>query len=67
MIVDFNGKFENFIFFREIDIIYSGNTNEDFTFEYSDGTTAHYGCGATLRGEFWYFGGYSSLKRQVKL
>ena len=43
---------------------FSGNINEDLTFEYGDGTAAHYGCGATLNNEFWYFGG--SNKRQVK-
>ena len=26
-------------------------------FEYGAGATAYGGCGATLMGEFWYFGG----------
>ena len=30
--------------------------NENLAFEYGDGATAAYGCGATLNGEFWYFG-----------
>ena len=66
MIVDFNGKFKNLTSLRDIDITCSGNTNEDLTFEYGDSTAAYCGCGATLRGEFWYFGGSGSLKRQVK-
>ena len=33
-----------------------GNINENLAFEYKDGATAKYGCGATLNGEFWYFG-----------
>lgn len=31
--------------------------NDDLDFTYGDGATAYYGCGATLKGEFWYFGG----------
>ena len=46
---------------------FSGNINEDLTFEYGENTQANYGCAATLKNEFWYFGGYSSFKRQVKL
>ena len=34
-----------------------GNINENLAFEYGDGVTADFGCGATLNGEFWYFGG----------
>ena len=45
--------------------LFSGNINEDLTFEYGENTQAHYGCAATLKNEFWYFGGYS-YKRQVK-
>ena len=44
----------------------SGNVNDDFNFEFGAGTTAAYGCGATLKGEFWYFGGAGSENnRQV--
>ena len=37
------------------------------TFEYGEGADAHHGCGATLLGEMWYFGGgfTSSQRRQV--
>ena len=41
--------------------------NKDLTLEYGDGTDAGYGCAATLKNEFWYFGGVHSYKRQVKL
>ena len=41
--------------------------NEDLIFEYGDGTTAEYGCGATLHNIFWYFGGRNSHRRKVKL
>ena len=34
-----------------------GNVNEDFAFEYGDGTEAYDGCGVTFQNEFWYFGG----------
>ena len=44
---------------------YSGNINEDLTFEYDANTQAQYGCAATLKNQFWYFGG-NSYKRQVK-
>ena len=30
--------------------------NENLDFEYGVGATASAGCGATLNGEFWYFG-----------
>ena len=46
--------------------------NDDLNFEYGYGAVAHNGCGATLFGEFWYFGGGSgstsanSQKRKVK-
>ena len=77
-IVDFNGKYH--LFSRVVALhsdcqslvspgstLFSGNINEDLTFEYGDGE-AHYGCAATLRNEFWYFGGSSNIKlnRQVK-
>ena len=47
-------------------ILYSGNYNDDLNFEYVDGATAAEGCGATLMGQFWYFGGNGSANiRQV--
>ena len=35
-----------------------GKVNDDIEFTYGEETATYYGCGATLRGEFWYFGGY---------
>ena len=46
---------------------YLGNVNNELDFTYGDGVTAAAGCGATLKGEFWYFGGYGSNNRQVSL
>ena len=54
MIVDFDG--EQIFLYIEVSLSI-GNINENLAFEYRDGTTAIYGCGATLNGEFWYFGG----------
>merc|ERR1711990_433021 len=44
---------------------FDGNINEDLNFEYGSGTSAVYGCGATLHNIFWYFGGTSLNSRQV--
>ena len=44
---------------------FTGNVNEDLTFEYGTNTETSYGCAATLNNEFWYFGGISH-ERQVK-
>jgi len=38
----------------------------DNRFEYGSGTEVNMGCGASIYDEFWYFGGDSSYKRQVK-
>ena len=56
---------------QEIFMRDSGDVNNDLNFEFGDGTVAHNGCGATLFGEFWYFGGgtgstsANSQKRKV--
>ena len=42
-----------------------GNVNDDVGVYYEEGTTVEFGCGVTLMGEFYYFGGYESNKRQV--
>ena len=42
-----------------------GNVNDDVGVYYEEGTTVEFGCGVTLMGEFYYFGGYESKKRQV--
>ena len=41
-----------------------GTVNDDLDFEYGEDTETRRGCGATLFGQFWYFGGYQ-YKRQV--
>ena len=47
-------------------VIYSGTYNDDLDFEYGDGTSVYNGCGATLMGQFWYFGGsWNANDRQV--
>ena len=64
MVIDWDGEFvlEN----SPIKRSYSGDYNDDLNFEYGAGTTVYCGCGATLMGQFWYFGGYGSAnKRQV--
>ena len=68
MVIDWDGKLilKN-ILSNEFKPWYSGNYNDDLSFEYGAGTTAAYGCGATLMGQFWYFGGTQddANKRQV--
>ena len=39
--------------------------DDDLSFEFGEGTDAYAGCGATLMGEMWYFGGYPN-NRQVR-
>ena len=47
---------------------FSGVVNGDLDFNYGSGVAAQYGCGVTLRGEFWYLGGYpSTYYRQVNI
>ena len=59
LIIDFDGQ----LIFWYINVRwFSGNTNENPSFKYEDGTTAFRGCGATLNGEFWYFGGEDKYK-----
>ena len=62
-VVDFDGEFWliQYLFYK----VCLGNVNNDLAFEYEEGTKINQGCGATLLGEFWYFGGYGSNKRQV--
>ena len=60
MIVDFDGK--NTLKVNYV-IFILGNVNEDLKFEYGEGATALYGCGATLFGEFWYFGSGNMVRK----
>ena len=36
-------------------------------FEYGSDTEVNMGCGASIYDEFWYFGGESSKRRQVRM
>ena len=38
-------------------MILIGNVDTDLNFEYGENTNVYGGCGATLMGEMWYFGG----------
>ena len=40
--------------------------NNDLDFEYGSGTEARYGCGVSIKGQFWYLGGGGSKNRQVR-
>ena len=40
-----------------------GNTNQNLAFEYGDGAMVYDGCGVTLNGIFWYFGGSGTNKK----
>ena len=44
---------------------YSGLVDSNFEFEYGNDVSLFYGCGLTLRGQMWYFGGSNAYKRQV--
>lgn len=47
-------------------IDFNGHENKQLNFDYDDRVTVYGGCGASLHGVFWYFGGrYSNDKRQV--
>ena len=43
----------------------SGSVNDDINFSYGSELPLRYGCGVTLRDQFWYFGGSYSVRRQV--
>ena len=70
MVITFDGKkFLFTIFFRtKISKFFTGNfsgvVNDDLDFEYGSGTHANGGCSITLKGQFWYLGGFQA-KRQV--
>ena len=66
-IVDFNGNYFLFDKILKLILLHSGNINEGLAFEFGIDTQVQYGCAATMKNEFWYFGGYSSYNRQVRL
>ena len=44
---------------------YSGLVDGNLKFDYGTDVSLKYGCGLTLRGQMWYFGGSYAYKRQV--
>ena len=44
---------------------YSGLVDGNLNFDYADEVSLQSGCGITLRGQMWYFGGYGDYRRQV--
>ena len=53
---------ETFFYFSKI---ISGVVTKDLDFDYGSETEAYYGCGISIKGQFWYFGGHSN-ERQVR-
>ena len=46
----------------------NGFVNDNLNFQFGDDTSTYYGCGATLKGEFWFFGGnHGTYIRQVNV
>lgn len=66
MVIDFDGKYQIYLNFHR-KFTFSGNINDvSGTFVYGENTDTYYGCAATLKNEFWYFGGSgNTMKRQV--
>ena len=52
---------------KRVTLISEGAVNDDLSFQYGSNTDVYFGCGVTLKGEFWYLGGgkETSKKRQV--
>ena len=47
---------------------FSGVVNDNLDFKYGSGVSLDRGCGVTLRGQFWYFGGKGSeYEHQVNI
>ena len=46
---------------------FDGNINDDLGFEFGEGATVMNGCGATLNGEFWYFGNGKKVSFESKI
>ena len=44
---------------------YSGLVDDNLEFDYGYGVSFFEGCGITLRGQIWYFGGHGDYTRQV--
>ena len=46
---------------------FDGNINDNLAFEFGEGATVMNGCGATLNGEFWYFGNGKKVSFECKI
>ena len=44
---------------------YSGLIDGNLDIDYGNGVSLESGCGLTLRGQMWYFGGSNGYQRQV--
>ena len=44
---------------------FSGLVGDNLKFDYGDKVSLYSGCGLTLRGQMWYFGGNQAYTRQV--
>ena len=44
---------------------YSGLVDDNLDFEYGNDVSLWGGCGITLSGQMWYFGGWDDYARQV--
>ena len=44
---------------------YLGLVDDNLDFNYGVEVSLKYGCGLTLRGQMWYFGGFGSYIRRV--
>ena len=44
---------------------YSGLVDDNLEFDYGNRVSLQSGCGITLLGQMWYFGGNGEYKRQV--
>ena len=44
---------------------YSGLVDDNLEFDYGDDVALVSGCGITLHGQMWYFGGTGDFTRQV--
>ena len=63
LLVDFEGKLVKFLIFFLKFIL--GNIQNVSEFRYGNDASAVHGCGVTLRGEFYYFGGLGPDSKQI--
>ena len=69
MVITFDGKkfLVTIFFWTKISQLltknFSGVVNDDLDFEYESGTHANGGCSVTLKGQFWYLGGFQAPRK----